>query len=585
MRSKRTGVCLWLAASPVLDPDAGLDHRRALTKGQVALGRRGREVAAAALQAAIDQTISPGLSWEEWTRRLAACGVEPVPVRRASGRVTGMAWRHVPTGVVMPGYRLGRAYTWPRLLARGVSDDRGERPAADSGADPAPGGAASPRAGFGEGGGGSASDAAGPSAGRTSGEAGGASEDLATARALEALVATAEALGGRIEVWAKPGSAVAPEGAKRQRRVIRAAEASRFVLWVRALSARGYDLFVGPTQRAGGRWHGVVLIEGVTAKALAQVQAEAAPVLVVATAPGRHQVWVRVAETLDGKTAAPWARTLAARYGGDPAAEAACQAGRLPGLIEKERKGYAAAPPCCRIIALGDQRISPLAKQLAPRVAAGNSAPLPSSEKGQTSAPHPTPTVTQTLPPLARRKGAQGENRSPLKAPQRTHVLAKVRGLGRDPLRRGDTPADGPDWAARARVRCEEHKALVAHVMRGASTVLRGTHQAGQSWCAQGKTVTRRARTVLADGRVAAACKRAGLWWDAEQGMIRVKAATPEAALLTLLVWRYVGVTDITADPPEWAALLREKAEANTLPVHILDPPCADEPPQAEFRP
>ncbi len=121
--------------------------------------------------------------------------------------------------------------------------------------------------------------------------------------------------------------------------------------------------------------------------------------------------------------------------------------------------------------------------------------------------------------------------------------------------------------------------------MRGASTVLRGTHQAGQSWCAQGKTVTRRAHRLLADGRVAAACKRAGLWWDAEQGMIRVKAATPEAALLTLLVWRYVGVTDITADPPEWAALLREKAEANTLPVHILDPPCADEPPQAEFRP
>lgn len=375
--------------------------------------------------------------------------------------------------------------------------------------------------------------------------------------------------------------------------MIRAAEASRFVLWLRTLSARGYDLFVRPTQRADGRWHGVVLIEGLTAKALAQVQAEAAPVLVVATAPGRHQVWVRVAETLDGKTAAAWARTLAARYGGDPAVEAACQAGRLPGLIEKERKSYAAAPPCCRIIALGDQRISPLAKQLAPRVAAGNSAPLPSSEKGPTSAPHPTPTVTQTLPPLARRKGGQGENRSPLKAPQRAQVLAKVRGLGSDLLRRGDTPADGPDWAARARVRREEHKALVAHVMRGASTVLRGTHQAGQSWCAQGKTVTRRAQTFLAetpgssrgDSRVATACKRAGLWWDAEQGMIRVKAATPEAALLTLLVWKCVGVTDITADPPEWAGLLREEAEANTLSVHILDPPCADEPPQAEFRP
>lgn len=38
-----------VAASSLLDPVAGLDHRRALTKGQVALGQGCREEEAAAL--------------------------------------------------------------------------------------------------------------------------------------------------------------------------------------------------------------------------------------------------------------------------------------------------------------------------------------------------------------------------------------------------------------------------------------------------------------------------------------------------------------------------------------------------------
>ena len=114
------------------------------------------------------------------------------------------------------------------------------------------------------------------------------------------------------------------------RRVWRPKQALRAVGWLKHRNGRGGHVHVRPATTA------CVLADGLDADALAAVRADGlAPAAVVEAAPGSFQAWFRLGREPGPEVAAGVARTLAARYAGDPAGAAIGRPGRAAGFLNR----------------------------------------------------------------------------------------------------------------------------------------------------------------------------------------------------------------------------------------------------------
>jgi len=103
--------------------------------------------------------------------------------------------------------------------------------------------------------------------------------------------------------------------------------------WLRAMNARGADIFVRPADDRG-----LVLIDDLKREALGRMAADGLPPAVVTeTSPGNHQAWVRLTEgPVTRAVGTEAARELAGRYGGDPRSADAGHYGRLAGFTNRK---------------------------------------------------------------------------------------------------------------------------------------------------------------------------------------------------------------------------------------------------------
>ncbi len=112
-----------------------------------------------------------------------------------------------------------------------------------------------------------------------------------------------------------------------------AAEIEASVGWLRAMNARGADIFVRPAEPGG-----LVLVDDVKREALGRMAQEGlGPAVITETSPGNHQAWVRLAEgPVTREIGTEAARGLAGRYGGDLRSAEAGHYGRLAGFTNRK---------------------------------------------------------------------------------------------------------------------------------------------------------------------------------------------------------------------------------------------------------
>jgi len=112
-----------------------------------------------------------------------------------------------------------------------------------------------------------------------------------------------------------------------------AAELEARVGWLRAMNARGADIFVRPAEPGG-----LVLVDDVGREALGGMAQEGlGPAVVTETSHGNHQAWVRLAAgPVTREIGTEAARGLAGRYGGDPRSAEAGHYGRLAGFTNRK---------------------------------------------------------------------------------------------------------------------------------------------------------------------------------------------------------------------------------------------------------
>jgi len=112
-----------------------------------------------------------------------------------------------------------------------------------------------------------------------------------------------------------------------------AAEIEARVGWLRAMNARGADIFVRPAEPEG-----LVLVDDLKREALGRMVTDGlAPAVITETSPGNHQAWVRLAEgPVARAVGTEAARGLAARYGGDLRSAEAGHYGRLAGFTNRK---------------------------------------------------------------------------------------------------------------------------------------------------------------------------------------------------------------------------------------------------------
>lgn len=117
-----------------------------------------------------------------------------------------------------------------------------------------------------------------------------------------------------------------------------AAEIEKAVDYLRAMNARGNDVYVRPAEIDGLRCPGVVLLDDLKRDAVAQMKRDGfAPCLVVETSRGNFQAWIRLAERpLEKEVATEAARELAARYQADRNSADWRHFGRLAGYTNQK---------------------------------------------------------------------------------------------------------------------------------------------------------------------------------------------------------------------------------------------------------
>jgi len=112
-----------------------------------------------------------------------------------------------------------------------------------------------------------------------------------------------------------------------------AGELEASVGWLRAMNARGADIFVRPAE-AGG----LILVDDLGREALTRMRADGfAPAVVTETSAENHQAWVRLSDgPVARDIATEAARVLAQRYGGDPRSADVGHYGRLAGFTNRK---------------------------------------------------------------------------------------------------------------------------------------------------------------------------------------------------------------------------------------------------------
>lgn len=117
------------------------------------------------------------------------------------------------------------------------------------------------------------------------------------------------------------------------------AEAEITLKYLRAMNAKGYDIYFRPAGAPEGMRPPVILVDDLAPEAIDRMRAAGhEPCLIVSTsAPDRLQAWVRVgSEPIRAEVAREVARALATSYGGDMGAAKSEQYGRLPGFTNRK---------------------------------------------------------------------------------------------------------------------------------------------------------------------------------------------------------------------------------------------------------
>ena len=105
------------------------------------------------------------------------------------------------------------------------------------------------------------------------------------------------------------------------------------VPWLRGQNARGQEIYIRSLESSG-----LILVDDLTARAVAQMRYNGAtPAVVAETSPGNYQAWIRLAPgPIPEAVATAAARALARQYGGDPASAHWRHMGRLAGFTNQK---------------------------------------------------------------------------------------------------------------------------------------------------------------------------------------------------------------------------------------------------------
>ena len=102
--------------------------------------------------------------------------------------------------------------------------------------------------------------------------------------------------------------------------------------WLRAKNAEGAAIYVRPKDE-----HQYSLVDDLSAEAVKQMRTEGfTPAVGVETSQANFQAWLSHGEVLDKRTSTAAARSLAARFGGDPGAADWRHFGRLAGFTNRK---------------------------------------------------------------------------------------------------------------------------------------------------------------------------------------------------------------------------------------------------------
>lgn len=112
----------------------------------------------------------------------------------------------------------------------------------------------------------------------------------------------------------------------------------RWMAFLRAMNARGYEIYIRPEGRTEQISDGLILLDDLDRDrldALSRSGYEAS--VITETSPGNYQAWVRVSdEKLSAREATAVARELARQHGGDPASADFAHYGRLAGFANRK---------------------------------------------------------------------------------------------------------------------------------------------------------------------------------------------------------------------------------------------------------
>lgn len=108
----------------------------------------------------------------------------------------------------------------------------------------------------------------------------------------------------------------------------------RSIPWLRLQNAQGRNIYIRPQGE-----HNLTLIDDLKRDAIERMKREGfQPALVVETSPGNFQAWLKHSERLPKELGTAAARTLAAKFGGDPGAADWRHFGRLAGFTNRKPK-------------------------------------------------------------------------------------------------------------------------------------------------------------------------------------------------------------------------------------------------------
>jgi hypothetical protein len=133
----------------------------------------------------------------------------------------------------------------------------------------------------------------------------------------------------------------APKGSSLPNQRLRQFDATtvqKSVAWFRKMNAAGYDIFLRPLPRPDGLTHPIAFLDDLDAEGVKRAEAAGARFAVlVQSSPGRFHGWVRLGTQLVTQAELTAAnRVLAQRFGGDIAAVAWRQPGRLCGYTNRK---------------------------------------------------------------------------------------------------------------------------------------------------------------------------------------------------------------------------------------------------------